>query len=997
MFDPNPDRPRVFGLPPGCAFPAQFVQGLRHRMAGAAPQDWARLRILVNTERMGREIAARLATGPAMMLPRILSVSQLAGPQGAAFGLFDLPPERPPLRRRLTLAQLVEQLLLAEPELAPRSAAYPLADSLALLLDEMQDEGVSAEALRSLDLRDHSDHWARALRFVSIVLDYAAAETGDSDPAERLATYVDHLTAAWADNPPATPILLVGSTGSRGTTARLMQAVARLPQGAVVLPGFDFDQPQAIWDRLAAPDADLTHAQDHPQDRLARVMQRLDLRARDVAPWSPNLDGAVSTPRSRLLSLALRPAPVTDQWRQEGPKLGDLQTACAGLTLVEADSPRAEAAAIALRMRRAIRDNQTVALITPDRMLTRQVTAALDRWRILPDDSAGRPLALSPPGRLMRQVAALSVGEVSSEALVALLKHPLTASGSGQRNLHLLCARDLELWLRRQGVVSPTPAHLRAWTQARDAAPPDPKARQAWTDWLCAVLEAATPSARVPLADRLTRYLNLLTRVANGTETGTETGELWLEKAGQEARKLIDGLQDEAGAGGAYTAQGFADLLTDLLQAATVRDAVQPHENVLILGPREAREQTADLVILGGLNDGVWPAQPAPDPWLNRQMRQQAGLTLPDRRIGLQAHDFQQAACAPLVVLTRARRDAEAETVPSRWLNRLTNLLGGLGPDGEHALAEMRARGQALLADLTLLETPRRCLKAATRPEPIPPMALRPKAFSFTDVERLRRDPYAIYAKRVLGLRPLDDLRLAPDARLRGQMLHKVFEAFTKQTWDGLPDNAGEVLRAAAQQVLVSGPVWKAAERQWLTHIDQIADGFLHAEAQRRQIAQPFVQECDGTLALPEGGQLFGRADRIDRTPDGALVIYDYKSGAPPSPKVIDSYNRQLHLEAAVAEAGGFKDVPAAPVDRIAYLGLHKDLKTTEVSRAKAPDFVAQSWAAFLTLYRAYLQPDKGYLSRRAVQGQLWAGDYDHLARHGEWDDTDPATPEAVA
>ncbi len=979
--------PRVFALPPGADFPARLIEGLDARLEGEPPEALARVEIIVNTDRMKRRLESLLLAGKPRLLPRLRTVTDIAGRGAADFGLFDLPPERPGLRRRLELAQLVKHMLQAAPDLAPESSAYALADSLAGLLDEMHDEGVATDALHALDVSAHSAHWARALRFLDIVVPYAEADQSMLDPAARMRLAVEVLISRWQANAPSHPVLLVGSSGSRGTTARLMDAVARLPQGALVLPGFDFEQPQAIWDRMAEMD----NSEDHPQDRLGQLLHRLDLSAKDVAAW---VDQAAPVPaRNRLMSLALRPAPVTDQWRMEGPQLSGLPEACADMTLIEADSPRTEATAIAYCLRRALEDGKTAALITPDRMLTRQVSAALDRWRIAPDDSAGRPLALSAPGRFLRQVADMACTDVSGEDLIALLKHPLTSSTEGLRGPHLRRTRLLEMWLRQRGPSYPTGAEISVWAQAEKG---DDAGLQDWAIWVGTTLDGLASSKTGPLSDLLDAHITLSEHIAKGVAGDGQTSELWREKAGEEALRLITELRAQAPYGGTYTPRHYADLLTALLQAETVRDAVLAHPQVMIWGTLEARVQGADLVILGGLNDGIWPSQPAPDPWLNRQMRVDAGLTLPDRRIGLQAHDFQQAIAARDVILTRARRDSDAETVPSRWINRMTNLLTGLGDVGQTQLAAMRARGDAIIVQADAVEAPSSAIDPAPRPEPIPSLAARPRDFSFTDVEKLRRDPYHIYAKHILRLRPLDDLRKTPDARLRGQVLHKVFEVFTRATWDGLPEDPRKALMDAADQVLAKGCSWTAAERQWRVHLDRIASGFVTAEALRRQIAKPFALEKKGARPLPGGGRLHGRADRFDMTPEGDLVIYDYKSGAPPSAKIIAHYNRQLHLEAAVAEMGGFDDIPAATVAVIAYLGLHKDLRTTEVSRETEPDFVDDSWAAFLTLYEAYLDPEKGYLSRRAVQDLKWDGEYDHLARFGEWDNNTPGAPEEV-
>ena len=194
-------------------------------------------------------------------------------------------------------------------------------------------------------------------------------------------------------------------------------------------------------------------------------------------------------------------------------------------------------------------------------------------------------------------------------------------------------------------------------------------------------------SGTLPLEAWVTRLEALAETIACGSRTDG-SGTLWDKNAGIKAKSVFETLKSEAGFGGEMSASDFADLLGALLAQEEVRDRDAPHGGIMIWGTLEARVQGADLVILGGLNEGSWPEPPSPDPWLNRQMRQQAGLLLPERRIGLSAHDFQQAVAAPEVWITRSVRSDEADTVPSRWINRLTNLLDGL-PDqqGPQALA----------------------------------------------------------------------------------------------------------------------------------------------------------------------------------------------------------------------------------------------------------------------------------------------------------------------
>ncbi|WP_170340650.1 double-strand break repair protein AddB [Ruegeria arenilitoris] len=972
MFDPSA-TPRVFAVPPGADFPQALVRGLRARCVGRPPEALARVQLVLNTRRMARRVRELFDQGPPCLLPRISLVTDL----GESVDLDRVPPAVPPLRRRLELTQLVARLLDQQPDLAARSSLFDLSDSLAALIEEMQGEGVPPEAIRQLDVTDLSGHWARAQAFIGIADQFLKTEDGSLDVQARQRRVVENLIARWQDAPPQHPVILAGSTGSRGTTLMLMQAVARLPQGALILPGYDFDQPAHVWERL---DSAMT-SEDHPQYRFRKLMTELGIGPAQIATWTP--DQPPSPARNRLVSLALRPAPITDAWMSEGPQMRDLDAATRDITLVEAQSPRAEALAIALRLRQAVETGQTAALITPDRMLTRQVSAALDRWNILPDDSAGLPLQLSPPGRFLRHVAGLFARRLDAEALLTLLKHPLCHS-AGDRGAHLLHSRDLELRLRRNGPPFPDSASLTGFAVEKDI--PD-----AWVQWLIRHFCDQQISGTLPLTGWVQRLRDLAEAIAGAGTDGA--GELWEKNAGQTALAVISGLADEAEHGGEMTALDFADLLGALLAGQEVRDRDAPQPRIMIWGTLEARVQGADLLILGGLNEGSWPEAPAPDPWLNRQMRDRAGLLLPERRIGLSAHDFQQAIGAPEVWLTRAVRSDDAETVPSRWLNRLTNLLQGL-PDqgGRAALEQMRDRGKTWLRWSEMLEQAPR-IAAAPRPSPRPPVAARPRRLSVTEIKRLIRDPYAIYAKHVLRLKPLDALVQAPDALLRGIVIHEILEHFVKDSvLDGALLTRDNFLKRA-EALLDEHVAWPTARKLWLARLERIVDDFLRAEVSRRSDGGPIAFEAKMRLTLePIGFTLNGRADRIDRNSRGALTIIDYKTGTPPSESQQAKFDKQLLIEAAMAEQGGIDGFDPMAVASAVFIGMGGTYKEVPAPLDKEPP--DRVLAELKELISFYLEPDQGFSSRRMMHKDSDVGDYDHLARFGEWDRTAETKPE---
>ena len=651
----------VSGVAPGADFAATFYQELCAAADGEDPVALSSVDILVPTRRMQRRLIHLFQTGTPRLLPRIGLVNDI----GHLLPTPDTTQAVPPLKRLLDLKSPVSRLVALDERLS-ESSVVDLTESLLRLLDEMQGEGVTFDDIERIEPGFHSAHWEQSLTFLRAIRHYSEALSTDEKDAEALnRQHVETVCAEWAEAPPAHPLIIAGSTGSRSSTRMLMSAVAGLPFGGVILPGFDFEMPDQTWDLIASD----RKYEDHPQHRLAAFLAEIERSRFDVR----QLGRIPQSERNALISLSLRPAPVTDQWLKEGPKLGALDLATKDISLIEAQDPKAEADAIALAIRKAVEERKSVALIAPDATLARRVTTALTRWNIVPDDSGGVPLSLTAPGIFMRLVLGLAAQARDPVALLALLKHPFTQAGDG-RGPHMLAVQEFEVFLRRKGIRAIDDTAL---AEFKNATPGKDK----WINWLDSLIGLGTSRTGETLSALLDGHLALAGHAAGNPELKA----VFSDEAGEAVSVIFEDFKAQSDHQAALVFQEYQRLVENALANASVRPQRDVRNDVMVWGTLEARGQGADVVILAGLNEGTWPSQPTPDPWLNRSMRREIGLLLPERQIGLAAHDYQQAIAAPEVILARAKRQDGSETVPSRWLNRLTNLLEGLPETGGKA------------------------------------------------------------------------------------------------------------------------------------------------------------------------------------------------------------------------------------------------------------------------------------------------------------------------
>ena len=1027
-------KPNIFTIPASAKFLPVLIDALLDGKlvpgfpAGKDPLELARATIYLPTRRaarLARDVFLQHTKTEAAILPRILAIGDIDEDEFAfadeasselAAEVLNLPPAIAPLERRLLLAELIikwaNSAAMRGAEGSPLianspSAALGLADDLARLIDDMTTRQVDWNRLNDL-VRESHEHldtfWQTSLDFLAVARKHwpdILKEKGFIEPATRR----DKLIKAEAKRleTSTAPVIAAGSTGSMPATAKLLATIARLPHGALVLPGLDTDLDEASWRRIAGDTTDKSQdsapAAAHPQFAMQGLLATLGVGRNAVTPLKPP-EG-----RELIVSEALRPAATTEHWRKRAATTdfaAAADRAINTLSVIEAANAEEEALAIAVALREALEaPGRTAALVTPDRALARRVAAALGRWRVAVSDSAGTPLANTNAGVFARLAAEAALAGVEPVTLLALLKHPLLRLGAAP-SAHARAIAALEAAVLRGPRPRPGCAGLAhalvAFRENRETLhgrnprrlilDKDLDAAATLIDKLAAAL--APLETRTGGQHALAEFARHHSDVVVALSTDGDSSAAF---AGQDGlaleRAFADLIASDTAGGLALAARDYAEMFVACVSGGVVRGQEKDGVRIHILGLLEARLQHVDLMVLGGLNEGIWPRDTRNDPWLSRPMRAALGLDPPERIIGLAAHDFAQALGAPQVILSRAAKLAGAPTVESRFVQRLTAIAGKERWD---AAVDRGVRYRALAR---CLDDPEAVTPVA-RPAPIPPAEARPAQLSVTAIEDWLRDPYTIYARYVLQLAPLDPIDTPPGVRDRGTLIHSAIGDFTKAfSGADLPADAERQLIAFGESSFSPLQDFPEARAFWWPRFLRIASWFAGWERERRGELISVHGEIDGKLPINLGTRTFmltARADRIEKRKDGSYAILDYKTGQPPtSPQVQSGLAPQLTLEAAILRGGGFAPLAAGSVVELGYLQLKGgeppvEKKPVKFAKGGTPDSYAVEALKKLTgIAGKFLIDGEPY---RSLVHPMWKkqyGEYDHLARVKEW------------
>lgn len=968
----------LYTIPSHQPFLRALAEGLLQSVDGQL-ERLAQIRVMLPTRRAARglrDIFPLLLDKPAL-LPRLQPIGDVDADEldltlaGYGLDLEPIPPAIPKLERQFLLAELIA----AKEKTMGFDQCLSLAGELAVLIDQVHTESLDFSNLSKLvpETGNLSAHWSETLHFLDIVTTVwpvILSERGQIDSAKRRVMLMDTLVALWAAHPPETPVVAAGSTGSIPVTARLLGAITHLPQGAVILPGLD----------KAMDDHDWACLEDtHPQRTMRNFLTGLEKTRANVKIW-PSAMAAEHHPRSGWIRAMMAPAETYGAQRLKDEEREDFRSS---VTICEAANPREHAAVIATAIREALEDQTTtIGLITPDRSVAERVIINLKRWNIDVDDSAGTPLARTGSGSLILSLVRAADEQFAPLPMIEILKHPYVELG------HENDIRRFEEWVLRGAKPQ---AGWRGLSDRMESLPSDKRA----------VLEPFFKAAHQSLnqletikravinpAQELETVIALFENLCGGT------AKAWEQEESDALSAALQTLLRELSRYDQMAFDAWAGILRDYLAQETYRKTESKHPRIVILGQLEARLLRYDLMILAGLNEGMWPSEPAHDPWMSRPMRKTFGLPPSDRSIGLSAHDFSEALHADRVLITRSLREDGADTVPSRWLQRLRTLLDAAGETSHWG-------NTALLRWARALDNPTSKFSRTDAPEPRPPREYRPTKLPATAIEKWINNPYEIYARRILNLRRVPAIDEDMIHAEKGSFIHAVLEEFVASSADWVPDQARfeslltEIAVRRLHERAHMTPEW----RYWKPQIPRLARDVALTELKLRTegAQRPWRQEAEGQVLVytsEQSGRQFiitAKADRIDRSVvDGAAIIIDYKTGTFPSnTKVLSGLAPQLPIEAYLLAHGGYGET-ARSVSGLCYWKIpgENPIKNVLAARSKPTieSILDDTEDGLTNLIKAFEDETTPYTAF-PLSGDLYEDEkaYAHLARMTEW------------
>jgi ATP-dependent helicase/nuclease subunit B len=920
-----------------------------------------------------------------MMLPRFVPIADIDDEellisilsQDDKNSFLKILPEISKIERTLLFTRIIKS---RPSDFGMKESSYSqssyLANALADLIDSVENEDITYDNLANLVPDEYSINWQETLKFLEIITNFwpdILRERNVVDASTRRNLLIKMQAKYWNENPINTPVIVAGTTATFPAMKELVKSVTNLPNGQVILQGIDNNLSDEAWANID---------ETHPQFELKDLLEYLNINRKDVAEYKNHDLNDVFKPKEMLISQMMLPAEITNKWRELNSDIID-KSAIENLTYIDCDTITEEAISIALIMRKNLDiAGRTISLVTPDRALARRVSNQLYRWGLEVDDSAGIPLHQTAIGLYLRQLVSVVENEFSPIEFLSLLKHPLSANGIELKEFRKNTRKLEQKFLRgvkpQSGINSLIEMvsleegyeYLALWLKEIESE--------------FSILIDAYKNEKISFKELIEIHINLAERFARKIDVdGADV--LWKGEAGEAAAKFIANLYEYADILGEIEPREYLSLLEALSANVTIRSRYGSHPRLSILGPIEARLTSADIVITAGVNEGVWPKTINADPWMSRPMKKDFGLPMPEKSIGVMAHDFCSLISAKKTYITRSKRVEGTPMVESRWILRLKTVLNAINLDIKDLENEPEWLYLAKKIDMP------KAFSKINPPSPKPPVSARPRKLSVSAMEMWARDPYSIFAKHILNLRKLDDIEADISIADYGNIIHEILEEFYAANPRKFPDNAKEKLLNLGKEKFEAQNITPAVFAFWRGKFEKIIEWICDYEIKNREgIVYSYVEKWGSFRFKVNNGEfeVYAKADRIDETKDRTLKIIDYKTGSIKSKsEIYEGYAPQLPLEAIIAKNNGFEEIDVDEIQEMDYWKLSGSRDGSKVAKfnSNVDELLDSTMEKITEMINKFDDENIGYESRPNPKFAPKYSDYNHLARVAEW------------
>lgn len=849
-----------------------------------------------------------------------------------------IPPLKPiaGIERILSIIPFIEK---HDEQQKSYDARWRQAKEILKLIDLLQTEGLTPDALKQLDIKmDMAEHWQKSGGlFVNMANDWLAhlLETNRINKAAARIVHIERLTQQYRDKPPEKPVWFIGSTGSILAVRDLMRAILAMPQGLVLLPGLDKEMPDDAW-------RDIPPA--HPQAILKNTIEFLGFDDRRHIQYFTSRPSGNANTLADYLSNALSPHPKT------------IQKATDNITLVMANNRQEELNTIAhiCLEQKQKEPNSKIVIVSNDARMPIKLGGLLNPYGLKIDASMGQKLSDTATGVLVNHVLKLFDHRQSNSILTlwTLLKNtnflPEWRDGRAKTMTHI------EDTLLRDPLTTP----------------------QHYTD----VLSMFPNDIKEKISNYNNEYKSLYSMPEWANIVRDTLTDLIYSKSGHskkimtqitDALEQISSIQHHK----KMSYSDFAPIIIDHLNNIAIREnpSKDIRNTIYLLGTLEARLIQSDLTIMANLNEGIWPDAPAPNPYLSRGMRHAVGLPDSERHATLSGHDFWQAFLSGDIIMTSSKRDGDTPALPSRWLLRLESVT----PRAEwHAMIQ---RGQQRVDDCHARHFCNE-ITPAKPPNPIATIKDAPQSLYVTHVETWRHDPYSFWAKHITNLRKPRDFLSGITAATRGSVWHEIMENFvTNFDPNSNKDTQNTCFDKAVIDTLRAKQVPDHMIRLWQSRLSGQRESIIAIENERRSISKPWKLEekFEGSI---NNITVKAKADRVDITNGRALLLADYKTGVMPTKtNIYTGYACQLSLLALIMPHD---------VLRLDYIDIKGGSNIPKpVTIEWGGTIASETEHGFSTWYKLFFEQSEPFVSY-ADFGKMHmskATDYLQLARYDEW------------